>query len=128
MSQIQLSSNEGLIEDGIEIMGTIKGFKNSRNHSFGIISFTIDSSNYPVERISNFIEGKPFRIDQMEAEVYGTIGLEDSLANRIFLNSSERKFYLLQGKEIISVGELYWINEEFNLNYIRENSQFRNSN
>jgi hypothetical protein len=65
---------------------------------------------------------------EKEAEIYGTIGFKDTIANQIIVNTTNRKFYLYRNDELISEGNLVWVNEVLNLDFIRRNSTFKNEN
>ncbi|MCU0374068.1 MAG: hypothetical protein MUF24_02070 [Chitinophagaceae bacterium] len=123
-NQIQLVTMKGVIDTGTEFTGKIIRIVKSNNHSFGIIVVEIEKITQLENGPSNYIIGKPFRIVEMEAEVYGTIGIYDTSANQIVVNSSKKKFYLYRNGKLISEGNLVWINEVQNLDFIEKYSSF----
>lgn len=124
-NQIQLISTKGKIEKGTEFSGTVKKIYKSNNHSFGIILINIENIIQLNKDALNYSVGKPFRIRENQAEIYGTIGFNDTSANQIIVNTTLEKFYLYRNGRLVSVGNLVWINEFQNLDFIKRYSDFR---
>lgn len=110
------------VPDNLYVSGQVLKISKSRNHSFGIVQFRIDSISHVKYLDETYSPEMPFRISKTVGEVYGTIGVTDTQAKQVILKAGVRKFYMLEGGKLISEGILAWINSKRDLEFIRKNS------
>ncbi|WP_300353286.1 hypothetical protein [Chryseobacterium sp.] len=113
-----------VLKNGVVLEGTITDIKISRNHSFGILTLSVNNSN--VKDFSKKLkEGiYPYRIKDKQAEIYLPIFAERQIGDSVKLISDKEIIYY-KGVKTKDEGEVYVITNSTDINFVKENTIFK---
>ena len=119
------ASQDKLLINHVNLVGTITSYTKSNNHSFGIVKFKVVKSN---KRRVDFSKSEflfPYRLEDDYAEFYGYVPIEIKVGQTINLNSDEKSAKFYENNKKLAEVILTISNEKQNIEYVKGNTTFK---
>lgn len=119
------ASQDKLLMNHVNLIGTVTSYIKSNNHSFGIVKLKVIKSNKEQIDFSKSEFLFPYRIKGKYAEFYGYVPIELKIGQTISLNSDERSVKFYENKIKLAEVTLTISTDKQNIKYVKENTEFK---